>query len=231
VRGPTLHSLHRARVTIIRTRAWARAPPRNESHPDVANCAGGDMNVPRARTRFPHQKCADPVTGAISAGVPLGLTFNVARERECLHATDRSVSGCVALRRGRRLLRRERKRLEGAELPARLPDHRRQRGGAVHDDLPGLVRRARSAHSLQAALFAGSTKTYEFTSQFFFDESLTDTVHAMSPYSGKGRRNTFNTTDGIYNSLSEAEKTVLTLQASKDGDGYAGVINLGVNVG
>jgi protocatechuate 3,4-dioxygenase beta subunit len=80
-------------------------------------------------------------------------------------------------------------------------------------------------------LFAGSTKTYEFTSQFFFDESLTDAVHALSPYNGKGRRNVVNTTDGIYNSLSAAEKVALTLQASPSGDGYAGVINLGVSVG
>ena len=80
-------------------------------------------------------------------------------------------------------------------------------------------------------LFAGSTKTYEFTSQFFFNESLTSIVHAQSPYSNKGQRNVLNSTDGIYNSLSAAEKTALTLQANRDGDGYAGVINLGVRVG
>ena len=51
-------------------------------------------------------------------------------------------------------------------------------------------------------LFAGTTKTYEFTSQFFFDETLTGTVHALSPYSSKGRRDTINSRDGIYNSLS-----------------------------
>src|SRR5439155_3758336 len=54
-------------------------------------------------------------------------------------------------------------------------------------------------------LFAGSTKTYEFTS-LFFDDSLTDTVHALSPYSSKGSRDTRNTSDGIYNSLNAAHK-------------------------
>jgi protocatechuate 3,4-dioxygenase beta subunit len=80
-------------------------------------------------------------------------------------------------------------------------------------------------------LYAGTSKTYEFTSQFFFDESLTSTVHAQSPYSSKGTRNTLNSTDGIYNSLSTSEKTALTLQAAKASDGgYDGVITLGVRV-
>lgn len=80
-------------------------------------------------------------------------------------------------------------------------------------------------------LFAGTTKTYEFTSQFFFDETLTDKVHALSPYSSKGKHDTVNTGDGIYDSLSTAAKAALTLQAAASGSRYAGVINLGVQVG
>ena len=79
-------------------------------------------------------------------------------------------------------------------------------------------------------LFAGSTKTYEFTSQFFFDEALTDAVYAQSPYSTRGRRNTLNPTDGIYNSLSSTEKVALTLTPTAEGGGYTGVITLGVRV-
>jgi hypothetical protein len=40
-----------------------------------------------------------------------------------------------------------------------------------------------------------------------------------------------NSADGIYNSLSTAEKSALTLQTTSAGAGYAGVINLGVQVG
>ncbi|HYU53319.1 MAG TPA: hypothetical protein VEK37_10260, partial [Gemmatimonadaceae bacterium] len=80
-------------------------------------------------------------------------------------------------------------------------------------------------------LFAGSTKTYEFTSQFFFDDTLTDSVYTQSPYSSRGSRNTRNTDDGIYNSLSTTDKAGLTLQTSKTTNGYTGVINLGVTVG
>ena len=80
-------------------------------------------------------------------------------------------------------------------------------------------------------LYAGSTKTYEFTSQFFFDDTLTDTIQAEPPYNAKGTRNVRNKDDGIYNSLSTAEKTVLTLKTSNAGGVYSGVINLAVAVG
>ncbi len=80
-------------------------------------------------------------------------------------------------------------------------------------------------------LYAGTTKSYEFTSQFFFNDTLTDSVYTLSPYSSRGTGNTRNASDGIYNSLSTADKAGLTLQTTKTTDGYAGVINLGVNVG
>ena len=80
-------------------------------------------------------------------------------------------------------------------------------------------------------LYAGSTKSYEFTSQFFFDDALTDSVYTLSPYSSRGTRERRNSNDGIYNSLSATEKVGLTLQTSKTPAGYAGVISLGVNVG
>lgn len=53
------------------------------------------------------------------------------------------------------------------------------------------VRRHRGVH-FKLRLFAGTTKTYEFTSQFFLDETLTSAIHANSPYSTRGQRNTLN---------------------------------------
>jgi protocatechuate 3,4-dioxygenase beta subunit len=38
----------------------------------------------------------------------------------------------------------------------------------------------------------------EFTSQFYFDDALTDTVHADPAYAQRGRRETRNAMDGIY---------------------------------
>ncbi|GJG88838.1 hypothetical protein tb265_40190 [Gemmatimonadetes bacterium T265] len=82
-------------------------------------------------------------------------------------------------------------------------------------------------------LYAGAAKTYEFTSQFFFDDALTDRVHAgAAPYSARGPREVRNVDDGVFNELGAAERGALTLRAAPaPGAGYAGVIDLAVRVG
>lgn len=178
----------------------------------------------------------DPVTGAVSAGVPLALTFNVMRvdSSACTPLTgayldvwhcdaggtysDVSGNGNGAGGTGKKFLRGY--QITDASGAARFT--------TIY---PGWYS-GRAVHvHFKLRLFAGATTTYEFTSQFFFDESLTSAVHAQSPYNAKGTRNTLNSTDGIYNSLSATEKTALTLQTTQSGSGYAGVINLGVRVG
>ena len=170
----------------------------------------------------------DPVTGAVSTGIPLSLNFNVSRV---------AGSACTPL--------------TGAYLDVWHCD-----GAGVYSDVSGSSRKflrgyqitdgngvaafttiypgwysGRAVHiHFKLRLFAGSTKTYEFTSQFFFDDTLTDSVYTQSPYNTRGSRNTRNSNDGIYNSLSTTDKVGLTLQTSKTSDGYAGIINLGVNV-
>lgn len=69
-------------------------------------------------------------------------------------------------------------------------------------------------------------QTYEFTSQFFFDETVTDTVHAQSPYNAKGTRNVRNSQDGIYNQ--GGNKLMLALTPS--GGGYIGTFDVGLTV-
>jgi protocatechuate 3,4-dioxygenase beta subunit len=49
---------------------------------------------------------------------------------------------------------------------------------------------------------------YEFTSQLFFNESLTDRVHAKSPYVKPGRR-VMNSDDGIYGSVGDQMRLAL----------------------
>ena len=41
-------------------------------------------------------------------------------------------------------------------------------------------------------------RALEFTSQLYFDDALTDRVHAVTPYTSKGKRSTRNRDDGIY---------------------------------
>jgi protocatechuate 3,4-dioxygenase beta subunit len=173
---------------------------------------------------------ADPVSGAVSQGVPLAMRFNVSRvaSGSCTPLTGAfldvwhcdaagvysDVAGSGA---GRRFLR-------GYQLTDAS-------GVASFTTIyPGWYS-GRAVHvHFKLRLFTGSTASYEFTSQFFFDEALTDVVHALSPYSSRGRRNTLNSNDGIYNGLSTSEKAALTLQTTAASSGYSGIINLGVQL-
>src|SRR5215470_15545501 len=64
-------------------------------------------------------------------------------------------------------------------------------------------------------LFDGATRVFEFTSQLFFDDSLTDQVFMQAPYSAKGARGTRNSNDGIYN----GGGSQLLLSVASDGQG------------
>ncbi len=171
----------------------------------------------------------DPATGAVSTGVPLAVTFNVSRvaNNVCTPLTGAylDVWHCDAA---------------GTYSDVEGSSHKFLRGYQVTDAngaakfttiYPGWYP-GRAVHiHFKLRLFAGSTKSYEFTSQFFFDDTLTDSVYTASPYGSRGARNVRNANDGIFRRLSATEKAGLTLQALKPADGYAGVINLGVNVG
>jgi protocatechuate 3,4-dioxygenase beta subunit len=64
--------------------------------------------------------------------------------------------------------------------------------------------------------------TKEFTSQLFFDDALSDQVLAQAPYASKGKRDTLNSTDSIYQSL-------LLVTATKTGEGYAATFDIGID--
>ena len=67
---------------------------------------------------------------------------------------------------------------------------------------------------------------YDFTSQFFFNETLTDQVHAQAPYAAKGQRTLKNEGDGIY----QGGGSQLLLNPVKTGDGYATTFEIGVQI-
>jgi protocatechuate 3,4-dioxygenase beta subunit len=170
----------------------------------------------------------DPTTGVLSSGIPLALTFNVSRvaTSACTPLTGAylDVWHCDAAGVYSDVSGSSRKFLRGYQITD-------GNGVAAFTTIyPGWYS-GRAVHiHFKLRLYAGSSKTYEFTSQFFFDDSLTDSVYTQSPYSTRGSRDLRNANDGIYNSLSSTEKAGLTLQTSKTSDGYAGIISLGVNV-
>jgi len=68
---------------------------------------------------------------------------------------------------------------------------------------------------------------YEFTSQLFFSDALTDIVHAKEPYVRKGPRNTRNREDNVYKSGGNQ----LLLNARGDNvNGYMAAINIGLDL-
>jgi len=174
----------------------------------------------------------DPVTGDVSAGVPLGLQFNVIRVEggACTPLTGVYLDVWHANALG----------AYSDEQALGTSGEKFLRGYQI-TDAAGVVQfttiypgwyRGRAVHiHFKLRLFAGATTSYEFTSQFFFDDSLTDVVHALNPYNGRGTRDTRNGSDSIYTSLSSSQRAALTLQATSSGSGYSGVINLGVQVG
>jgi len=66
----------------------------------------------------------------------------------------------------------------------------------------------------------------EFTSQLYFDDALTDRVHAQAPYGGVRERRTRNTSDFLYRRGGDA----LTLDVAPRGDGYAAAYDVGVRL-
>lgn len=64
------------------------------------------------------------------------------------------------------------------------------------------------------------------TTQFYFDEAVSAVVYATGPYSTHTGRDTSNDRDGI---MQSGGGTVPMLTLSKDGDGYLGLITVGVD--
>ncbi|MBN8620382.1 MAG: intradiol ring-cleavage dioxygenase [Anaerolineae bacterium] len=77
-----------------------------------------------------------------------------------------------------------------------------------------------------------SESGYEFTSQLFFDEALTDLVHSEEPYASKGYRDTLNEDDNIF----QGSDGLLTLAIEPFEDealgleGYAATFSIGLDL-
>lgn len=64
----------------------------------------------------------------------------------------------------------------------------------------------------------------EFTSQLYFEDALTDQVHAQSPYTSKGQRTVRNDRDGIF----QDGGNELLLSPVKTNQGYAAAFEVGL---
>ena len=174
---------------------------------------------------------ADPSTGVVKAGAPLALALKVSQvmpDGTCgpLAGAQVDLWQCDAMgvysdvkdrsfdTVGQKFLRGH--QMTNADGAARFltiyPGW--YTGRAVH-----LHFKVRTA--------AAADKAYEFTSQFYFDESFTDRVHAREPYAAHAGQRTRNERDGIF----KDGGAQLTLAVREAADGYAAAFDLAMRPG
>jgi protocatechuate 3,4-dioxygenase beta subunit len=71
-----------------------------------------------------------------------------------------------------------------------------------------------------------SGRGQELTSQLYFDDALTDQIHAQSPYAGKGQRAVRNQRDGLFRNGGRQ----LTLSPVQSGEGYLATFDIGLQM-
>ncbi len=166
----------------------------------------------------------DPAKGTVSEGVPLKLTFNVARISgssctafpnayvDIWHCDALGVYSDVQGSTGTKFLRGyQMTDANGkAEFLTVYPGWYPGRAVHIHFKVRTDI----------------NTRGFDFTSQLFFDDAVSDQVFTLAPYSQKRARDTRNTNDGIYRDGGSQLVPTLT----KDGQGYAGTFAIGLQV-
>lgn len=72
----------------------------------------------------------------------------------------------------------------------------------------------------------GEDKGYGFTSQLYFDDALTDRIHARAPYADRGNKRTRNSEDGLYRRGGKQ----LTVAVSETAEGLAAAYDIGLKL-
>jgi protocatechuate 3,4-dioxygenase beta subunit len=71
-----------------------------------------------------------------------------------------------------------------------------------------------------------SRQNYEFTSQLYFDDAISDRVYSQAPYASKGQRTTRNADDRIFAGGGEQ----MLLKLTRNGQGYAATFDVGLRI-
>jgi protocatechuate 3,4-dioxygenase beta subunit len=170
---------------------------------------------------------SDPSDGTVRPGVPLRLSFRVSQAPDCAALAGALVDvwHCDALgvysdvqdrgfnTLGTRFLRGYQLTDASGQAQFTTVYPGWYSGRAVH-----IHFKIRSS--------PGAARGFEFTSQLFFDEAVTDVVHAQAPYNSKGRRNTTNASDGIY----QGGGSQLLLPLAAEGSGWGATFDLALQV-
>ncbi|MBW4562698.1 MAG: intradiol ring-cleavage dioxygenase [Mojavia pulchra JT2-VF2] len=180
-----------------------------------------DEKLNRSDIRF------DPSDGSVKEGVPLQLTLRVSRVSgtSCtpIAGAIADIWHCDALGV-----------YSGVNDPSFSTVGKKFLRGYQVTDANGTVQfttiypgwyRGRTVH-IHFKLRADTTskQSYEFTSQLYFDDAITDQVHAQTPYASKGQQALKNAQDRIFQD--GGDQLLLTL--TKTSFGYAATIDIGL---
>ena len=169
---------------------------------------------------------SDPRTGAVKAGVPLRLAFRVSRLDA---ATCSPLAGAQV-------------HVWHCDAAGNYSAARDQRGSTAGDAFlrgfqttgadgtarfitvyPGWYR-GRAVHVHFKIRTTEGPRTADFTSQLYFDDALSERVFAAAPYASRGRPQMRNSDDFLFR---DGGKQLL-IDATVDGEGYAGVFDIGL---
>lgn len=179
---------------------------------------------------------SDPADGSIQQGIPLHLVIHVydVDKGSCIpitgakvdiwHANPQGIYSSVNNQgtTGKNYLR-----------GYQVTDH----NGTVRFTTiyPGWYQ-GRTIHiHVKVRTFEGSAKTSEWTSQFYFNNSINQEVHTQPPYSNHGPPTTTNELDGIFTGASTDGMVKsnsgqhLMLNLAKQGQSYVGTFNIVLN--
>jgi protocatechuate 3,4-dioxygenase beta subunit len=173
---------------------------------------------------------SDATTGAIKAGAPLHLAIVVSRIGDGAACTP--IAG----------VRVDLWQCDAAGVYSGVRDpsfdttgQQFLRGYQV-TDATGTVRfttiypgwyRGRTVHThFKVRTDPSAARGYEFTSQLYFDDALTDRVHAREPYASMGQRTVRNEGDGIF----RRNGGQLMLAVTEAAQRYEGTFHLGLQI-
>jgi protocatechuate 3,4-dioxygenase beta subunit len=171
----------------------------------------------------------DPTDGTVKAGLPLYLTFRVSQiqANTCtpLGGAQVDVWHCDALGV-----------YSDVQDPGFSTKGKKFLRGYQVTDANGIARfitiypgwySGRTVH-IHFKIRTGMAEAsgYDFTSQLYFDDTMSDKVFTKQPYASKGRRNIRNNSDGIYRNGGEQ----LLLNVVEQEDGYAATFDIGLDL-
>ncbi len=181
---------------------------------------------------------SDPTDGSVQDGIPLRLV---------IHVYDINNGSCIPLRGAHVDIWHTNSQGLYSDIQGINTAGKKYLRGYQVTDNNGTVQfttiypswyEGRALHiHVKVRTFEGLQKTFEWTSQFYLDDSISDKVQSQLPYSNHGPRPLTNNQDSIYTGPSTDGMVQtnsgghLMLDLTNDTQGYVGTFNVVVDTG